>query len=145
METNYLIAGACIFIAIIYSAVSYCKNYTRCEEGIIRCLKLGFPMPVEILWGYYKVVSKLPPDNITLVRIYDGKKVAESVEIEVSERLFSRINDGSTYFFYFDKKLGEIHFDLDNHRNSEPSKFTSETMKMRRFDLKRSILEKLNR
>lgn len=147
MDTNICI-GSGISLCIGMVLVNYVKTFRSCKKEVKEKLRTGFT-PVEIIDGFFRVRNKLGSDTLTLSRLYRGRKVGRTIDVEVPERLFDRVEVGALYHFYYDSKEHEIHFDevekTSPKRRSEGSLISRQTMRIRSFWMQRLILDRLNR
>jgi hypothetical protein len=150
MNTDYcnIAIGLGVFLCIGMALFNYVKIFRSCRKEVKEKLRTGFT-PVEIINGYFRVKNKLGSDTLTLSRMYKGRKVRGTIDVEVPERLFRRIEIGGLYHFYYNRDNNEVHFDevekTPSKKCSEGSLISRETMRIRSFWMQRLILDRLNR
>ncbi len=122
------------------------KRYDRikCERSLRNSLENGTPLPIEIFYGPYKVVSKLLENRLSMKRVYERRLVGRVIEVAVPPKMYKRIKEDCFYYFSFDHRSGEIHFD-QGLCLTEMTEIPKEDIKEGMFRLKAKILEKLTR
>jgi hypothetical protein len=134
----------CVVILILWVYIYQRRIiYILCKTDILEALGEGIPLPVEIVDGTHKVVSKISKDQISLIRIHDGKHAGTIFKVFVPPRMQFRILESRVYVFHFDSVNHEICFN-DGSMHREPSDFTKEEMREKLFIEKKEVLRKIN-